>query len=118
MLKDGLYELYYRAEATPDAGFDSLLLALRGGIILGSDRWGAVFFGNCDFDGASGQYQVRVALQVPDGGTLVTEDSPRDGGVIDIEAALDTDGGLVTDLIDIAGRPVRIALKFKGPVPG
>lgn len=118
MLKDGLYELFYRAEAAPDAGFDSLLLALRGGLILGSDRWGGVFFGNCAYDDATRQYRVRVSLQVPDGGMLVTEDCARDGGVIDIETALDTEGCMVSELIEVAGRPVRVALKFKGPVPG
>ncbi len=118
MLKDGIYELSYRAEATPYAGFDSLLIALRGGAVLGTDRWGGVLLGRYEYDPGSKQYRVNVCLQVPPGGTLVTENGPREsGGYVDIEAALDKDGDPISELVEVAGQPVRISLVYRGPVP-
>ena len=40
MLKDGLYELSYRALSSPEGTFDSMLLVLRKGRLLGADAWG------------------------------------------------------------------------------
>jgi hypothetical protein len=77
MLRDGLYELFYRAEAEPDSGYESLLLALRNGNVLGSDRWGGVFAGRCDFDEGKREHRVQVRLLVPPGGMLVTDECPR-----------------------------------------
>jgi hypothetical protein len=118
MLKDGLYELSYRAEATPGVGFDNLLVALRGGTVLGTDRWGGVLLGQYQFDPVTRLYRVSVCLKVPPGGTVVTEAGPREGGgYIDIEAAFDKDGDPISELVEVAGHPVRISLVFKGPVP-
>lgn len=120
MLQDGLYELLYRAEADTSCGFDSLLLALRNGKVLGSDRWGGVFLGDCVFDRARDEHTVKVRFHVPAGGMLVTDDRPRmRGSAIDLSAVLagDRDGSLPTRLVDLGGQRVEVALKFKGPVP-
>lgn len=121
MLKDGLYELYYRAETDPDSGYDSLLLALRKGAILGSDRWGGVVTGRCEFDAATAQHQINVKLLVPPGGMLVTDQVPRiRGDSIDVAITLGTTGATSAQcgLVDVGGQQVRVELKFKGPVPG
>ncbi len=121
MLRDGVYELFYRAEAEPDGGYESLLLALRNGNVLGSDRWGGVFVGRCDFDSATRQHRVNVRLLVPPGGMLVTDTSPRLlGDQIDVAITLGgardiSEGG---GLVDVGGQQVRVELQFKGPVPG
>lgn len=120
MLRDGVYELFYRAEAKPEGGFDSLLLALRNGNILGSDRWGGVFVGRCDFDAAKREHRVHVRLLVPPGGMLVTDDSPRlRGDQIDVALTLGHPRDLSTGcgLVDVGGQQVRVELQFKGPVP-
>jgi hypothetical protein len=118
MLKDGLYELFYRPEATPEAAYDSLLLSLRNGKVLGSDRWGGVFLGRCLFDTATRLHKICVRLQVPPGGMLVTDNTPRDSGdVIEIVTAFDDNPRDGTGVVEVGGHLVRIALQFMGPVP-
>lgn len=121
MLKDGVYELYYRAEAEPGGGYESLLLALRNGHVLGSDRWGGVFAGRCDFDASTHQHRINVRLLVPPGGMLVTDDSPRLlGDQIDVAVTLGRSRDISSGcgLVDVGGQQVRVELQFKGPVPG
>ena len=120
MLRDGVYELYYRAEAEPHGGYESLLLALRDGSVLGSDRWGGVFTGRCEFDVQTHEHRIQVRLLVPPGGMLVTDRSPRAfGDQIDINVTLgdrhDISSGC--GLVDVGGQQVRVELQFKGPVP-
>lgn len=121
MLKDGVYELFYRAEAEPDAGYESLLLALRNGNVLGSDRWGGVFVGRCDFDSSTNEHRVSVRLLVPPGGMLVTDDSPRLlGDQIDVCVTIGRSRDISSSfgLVDVCGQQVRVELQFKGPAPG
>jgi len=121
MLRDGLYELFYRAEADPSGGFDSLLLALRNGNVLGSDRWGGVFTGRCEYDTLTRQHRINVRLIVPPGGMLVTDDCPRESGdEIDVAVTLGPARELSSGcgLVDVGGQQVRVELQFKGPVPG
>ena len=119
MLQDGLYELHYRPAGgmAGDDG-DSLLLAMRNGKLLGSDRWGGVLLGHCIFDAQSQKHQFRVRLQVPPGGHLVTDSLPRpDGAIIAIDADFDDAALSRYGVVDVGGQPVRIELMFKGPVP-
>ena len=121
MLKDGVYELFYRAEADPEGGYESLLLSLRNGNVLGSDRWGGVFTGRCDFDIGANQHRVNVRLLVPPGGMLVTDDAPRMlGDQIDVAVTLGRSREISSGfgLVDVGGQRVRVELQFKGPVPG
>ena len=118
MLKDGLYELHYSAGTGADAAGDSLLIALRSGRVLGSDRWGGLILGECVFDQATSLHHVKVELKVPPGGILVTESAPReDGGIITIDADLDDQTLRGCGVVDVGGLPVKIALQFKGSVP-
>ena len=114
MLKDGLYELLYRSD-TPAAASDSLLIMLRDGKVLGSDQWGGVLFGECRYDRDTGRHGVNVRLQVPPGGILITDPTPRpEGCIIDIKMTLnDADEG-GSGVVDVAGQPVRIELVYKG----
>jgi hypothetical protein len=118
MLPDGLYELFYVPETEAGTAQDSMLVALRAGRVLGSDRWGGVFIGRCDFDPAAGVNIVHAQLMVPPGGTLATESQPRDGGsVIDIATVVDAALLATGSTIEVDGQRLRIALVFKGPVP-
>jgi hypothetical protein len=119
MLADGVYELFYRCDGTDDPFDDSLLVALRGGRLLGSDRWGGVFIGRCDFDPATQRNRITGRLQVPPGGMLVTDVAPRpDGRVIPVAADLQLSGQHeASTVVDVDGGRVRIDLVFKGPVP-
>jgi hypothetical protein len=119
MLPDGLYELLYRADADPGLGFDSLLLALRNGNILGSDKWGGLLTGRCEFNSNADEHQVNVRLHVPPGGMLVTDYMPHPTSrdvALDLRFSRYDD--LVSGLVEVAGQPVRVELLFKGPVPG
>lgn len=117
MLRDGLYELHYCSPEEPGDD-DSLLLALRDGRILGSDRWGGVLLGHCVFDAVSRKHKCSVRLQVPPGGELVTGRAPRpDGDSIDIDADFDDAALSQSGVVDVGGQTVRIELQFKGPVP-
>jgi hypothetical protein len=121
MFADGLYELQYRSDLAPGTQSDSLLVALRDGQLLGSDRWGGVFLGRCVFDEGRCRHKFTVQLQVPPGGMLVTDAVPRAGGalidieldLLDLEAVAETGSGVVV----VAGQPIRIELVYKGTVP-
>ena len=118
MLKDGLYELYYRALAAPEGCFESMLLVLRDGKVLGADTWGGVCLGNCSFDPRRGRYQINLCLHVPPGGVLITDDAPRpQGGTIEIGAEMDDPRGYGSTLVEVCGQPVSIELQFRGPAP-
>jgi hypothetical protein len=121
MYQDGLYELSYRSPTASGNDADSLLMVLRDGKILGSDRWGGVFLGSCVFDDNANQSTISVRLQIPPGGMLITDSIPRpDGDVIDIVFTLSEDGELNTGsaVVDVGGEPVMIEFVYKGPVPG
>ncbi len=119
MLADGVYELFYRCEGTDDPFSESLLVALKAGRLLGSDRWGGVFTGHCHFDPATGRNRISGRLQVPPGGMLVTDRTPRaDRRDIPVAADLELSGhDAASTVVDVDGGQVRIELVFKGPVP-
>lgn len=117
MLKDGVYELFYRAAGSPGGSYESMLLVLRGGNLLAADPWGGVASGRCELDQASRIYRISIRMLVPPGGMLVTDDAPRDdGGEVEIGGEIDAVGEGLLDL-EIDGRKVSIALKYQGPVP-
>ena len=116
MLKDGLYELFYRAVASPEGDYLSMMMVLRAGRILAADPYGGVCLGKCSFDRANRIYHLDVRLHVPAGAMLVTEDMPLPHGR-DIMIRAGFDDTENTSLIDVAGHPVEVTLKFKSPAP-
>ena len=117
MMKDGLYELFYRAANAPGGSYESMLMVLRGGKLLAADPWGGVASGRCELDTSSLTYRIHVRMHVPPGGMLVIDDAPRvDGDEIEIGGEIDAVGDGIADL-DVDGRAVNIALRYQGPLP-
>jgi len=118
MLEDGLYGLKYTTvcEGGSDAG--SALAVLRNGRILGSDPWGGVFVGSCEFDPDAGLDKVRLQFDVPPEGKLITGFSAGPAGaVLDIVAAVEGASPLAATVVEVAGMPVNVELTYLGPLP-
>ena len=121
MLHDGLYELLYKpAAAARQQGFDSLLVSLREGQVLGSDRWGGFLYGGCVRDARSGCYHIKARFRIPPGGTLVTDHADRPGGgLIDVSTMLQplqASSG-VCSAVDVAGQQLLFLLHFRCAQP-
>jgi hypothetical protein len=72
MLEDGIYGLRFAASHDGEPADGSGLAVLRDGKVLGSDPLGAVFTGTYEFDAARKLNKVRLRLDVPPDGVLVT----------------------------------------------
>ncbi len=124
MFEEGLYELDYKAASDCPGVFGSVigsgLAVLRGRKIIGTDRCGSIFIGAIDYDKRLGLSRVSIRIKVPPDGELVNGVAAgAEGTMIGIEAALDcgTNGSAAGVTVDIAGRPVTIALRYIGPLP-
>ncbi len=118
MLANGLYDLRYSSvhDGMSDAG--SGLAMLRDGKILGSDPWGGVFMGSCEFDPAARVNTVRLRFEVPPEGKLITGlDAGPTGAVIDIVGAIPAVAPSATTVVEVAGAPVTVELTYLGPLP-
>jgi hypothetical protein len=118
MLENGIYDLRYSAHADGKAEGGRGLAVLRDGKILGSDPWGGVFVGSCEFDASSCLNTVRLRFEVPPTGTLITGFSAGPAGaVLDIVGAIAGGAPDTTTVVEVAGAPVRVALTYLGPLP-
>lgn len=118
MLEDGIYGLRYTAlcEGKPDAS--NGLAVLRGGKILGSDPWGGVFAGSCEFDPEARLNKVRLQFDVPPQGTLITGFSAGPAGaVLDIVGDVEAASPSAATVVEVAGTPVSVELTYLGPLP-
>ncbi|HUJ37130.1 MAG TPA: hypothetical protein VLW88_05585 [Hyphomicrobium sp.] len=118
MLKDGIYGLAYAAEGERMPTEGSALATLRKGRIFGSDPWGGVFTGSCQFDADWRLNRVQLRLEVPPDGQLITGFSAGPGGAsLDIEGAFEGAAPRLSTVVEVAGRPVRVELTYLGPLP-
>ncbi len=118
MLEDGLYGLTFTAIRDGGADAGNALAVLRNGRILGSDPWGGVFVGSCEFDSHAGLSKVRVQFDVPPEGTLITGFSAGPAGaVLDIVGGVEGASPLAETVVEIAGTPVNVELTYLGPLP-
>ncbi|HYD14996.1 MAG TPA: hypothetical protein VEA77_01215 [Hyphomicrobium sp.] len=114
MLDDGLYALSFESSSQWGEG----LALLRGGQILGSDPHGGVFKGRCRYDAASGEAIVEVRLAVPPRGVLLTGlEAGPDGAFLDVTGRFPPPKPASSALIEIAGLPILVELRFVGPLP-
>ncbi len=118
MLEDGIYGLRYTAERAGEAEAGNALAVLRAGKILGSDPWGGVFVGSCEFDPAARLTKVRLQFDVPPEGTLITGFSAGPtGAVLDIVGAVAGASPVAATVVEVAGTPVNVELTYLGPLP-
>jgi hypothetical protein len=88
MLEGGIYGLWFAASQNGEPENGSGLAVLREGKVLGSDPLGAVFTGTYEFDAARQLNKVRLRLDVPADGVLVTGFSAGpSGATLDIVGA-------------------------------
>ncbi len=118
MFDEGLYALRYTHANDARLETGSALAVLRSGKVFGSDRWGGVFSGSYDFDGATETNTMHVRLTVPPDGELITglQAGPQ-GTTIDIVGTFDRAAPLSSATIDVAGHPVDVELSYLGPLP-
>ena len=117
MLADGIYALRFAASQDGEAGQGSGLAVLREGKVLGSDPMGAVFTGTYEFDAARQLNRVRLRLDVPPGGELITGFSAGlAGATLDVAGAFASSTG-ETAFIQIAGAPMGVEIRYLGPLP-
>jgi len=118
MLEDGIYGLHYTAARSGEADVGSALAVLRAGKILGSDPWGGVFVGSCEFDPDARHHKVRLRFDVPPEGMLITGFSAGPtGAVLDIVGAVERAAPDATMVVEVAGAPVSVQLTYLGPLP-
>src|SRR5688572_32639123 len=107
MLENGIYGLRFAASHDGEPADGSGLAVLRDGKVLGSDPLGAVFTGTYEFDEARKLNKVRLRLDVPPDGVLVTGFSAgTTGATLDIAGAFSGSAPDTTAFIQIAGAPV------------
>lgn len=118
MLRDGIYGLRYTAAAGGPSQDGDALAVLRDGRILGSDPWGGVFAGCCEFDAAARTNRMSLRFKVPPQGELITGFcAGPDGAVLDIMGACLPDAFEATVVVEVAGAPVSVHLTYLGPLP-
>ncbi len=118
MLEDGIYGLRFAASHDGEPEDASGLAVLREGRVLGSDPGGAVFTGTYEFDAIRQLNKVRLRLDVPPQGTLVTGFSAGPAGAtLDIVGAFAGKPAETTAFVHIAGAPVGVQLTYLGPLP-
>jgi hypothetical protein len=118
MLEDGLYGLRYSTLCEDRCDGGNALAVLRNGRVLGSDPWGGVFIGSCEFDTETGQNKVRLQFDVPPDGTLITGFSAGpEGAVLDIVGALEAARPRSATVVEVAGTRVSVELTYLGPLP-
>jgi hypothetical protein len=118
MLEDGIYGLRFAATHDGEPGDGDGLAVLRGGKVLGSDPLGAVFTGTYEFDAARQLNRVRLRLDVPPDGVLVTGYAAGPAGAtLDVVGAFLGSSADTTAFIQIAGAPVGVQIRYLGPLP-
>ena len=120
MIDDGVYGLHFEAAASRGGeGPASVegLAVLRGGLILGSDPHGGVFRGRYHYDPACGEAVVEVQLAIPPHGVLLTGlAAGPEGAFVDVSGRFRPRHPISSAVVDIAGAPVAVELRFMGPL--
>jgi hypothetical protein len=119
MLDDGIYSLALTAAGFHSEERSSALAVLRGGSILGADRWGGVFSGTYAFDPSMRVERVEIRLAIPpDGDTLTGLKGGPDGASVEFSAVFVGREAVARATVDIGGRLLILELAYVGPLPG
>jgi hypothetical protein len=118
MLEDGIYGLRFAASHDGEPTDGSGLAVLRDGKVLGSDPMGAVFTGTYEFDATRQLNKVRLRLDIPADGELVTGFAAgAAGATLDVVGAFAGSSAETTVFMQIAGAPVGVQIRYLGPLP-
>ncbi len=118
MLEDGIYGLRFTAACGGKADAGSALAVLRRGKVLGSDPWGGLFVGSCEFDAEACLNKVRLQFDAPPEGTLITGFSAGPtGAILDIVGSVEGASPRAAIIVEVAGKPVSVELTYLGPLP-
>jgi hypothetical protein len=115
---EGVYGLSFTAPPQADSGERVEGLAvLRGGRVLGSDPHGGVFTGHYYYDAARGEAVIAVRLAIPPNGVLLTGlDAGPDGLLVDISGRFAPAKPVSSGVVDVAGAPIAVELRYVGPL--
>lgn len=118
MLEDGIYGLRFVASDGAEEGQRGGLAVLREGSVLGSDPLGAVFTGTYEFDAKRQLNRVRLRLDVPPDGVLLTgfAAGPH-GATLHVAGAFPGASVDTTAFLQIAGAPMGVEIRYLGPLP-
>lgn len=120
MIDEGVYGLSFEASGIAGGGRSASgegLAVFRGGLILGSDPHGGVFRGRYHYDPACGEAVVEVQLAIPPHGVLVTGlEAGPEGAFLDVSGRFRPRHPISSAVVDIAGAPVAVELRFMGPL--
>ena len=118
MLEDGIYALRFAATHDGEPEHGSGLAVLREGKVLGSDPLGAVFTGSYEFDAARGLNKVKLRVDLPPDGILVTglPTGPK-GTTLDVAGAFMSTPREASAFLQIAGAPLGVQIRYLGPLP-
>ncbi len=117
MLDDGVYGLSFESRSSEDGGDfrGEGLAVLRGGVILGSDPHGGVFRGRYAYDAARDDIVVEVRLVIPPNGVLMTGlEAGPEGAFVDVSGRFRKPKPVSSAVIDIAGAPITVELRYVG----
>jgi len=118
MLSDGIYGLSYRSGEAGEATFSEGLAVLRAGQILGSDRWGGIFKGSCEYDAGAGVNRVRVRLEMPPNGVLITGlCAGSEGAALEVSCVIERPAPCSKATVNLHGQDVAVELTYIGPLP-
>lgn len=118
VVHEGVYGLSFTATASAEMG-DRVegLAVLRGGRVLGSDPHGGVFTGHYHYDAVRDEAVIAVRLAIPPNGVLLTGlEAGPEGLLVDISGRFAPGKPVSSAVVDVAGAPVAVELRFVGPL--
>jgi hypothetical protein len=118
VVNEGVYGLSFAA-LVPAEGVERVegLAMLRGGRVLGSDPHGGVFTGHYHYDELSGEAVIAVRLAIPPNGVLVTGlGAGPEGLLVDISGRFAPAKPVSSAVVEVAGAPISVELRYVGPL--
>lgn len=117
-LPEGIYKLVYRAARQSLVQSDEAMASLRNGRILGSDRQGGLFSGECTYDPKTGRTQMRIDILVPPHARLVTGfQAGAEGATLAVAFILQGELPVSHAVFVVFGESVELELTYLTPLP-
>jgi hypothetical protein len=118
MLNDGIYGLAYRSGEAGEVSFSDGLAVLRAGRILGSDKYGGIFKGSCEYDAGAGVSRVHVRFEIPPNGVLITGHcAGSEGAALEVSCVVERPAPCSKATFNVHGQTIAVELTYIGPLP-